>query len=40
LGNNTRTNKHYHDIEDKAAALSYAAFEPLAQLLLQFMRSF
>ena len=33
-------NKHYHDIEDKAAALSYAAFEPLAQLLLQFMRSF
>ncbi len=33
-------NKHYHDIEDKAAALSYAAFEPLAQLLLQFIRSF
>jgi Zn-dependent M28 family amino/carboxypeptidase len=33
-------NKHYHDIEDKAEALSYAAFEPLAQLLLQFMRSF
>jgi Zn-dependent M28 family amino/carboxypeptidase len=33
-------NKHYHDIEDKAAALSYAAFEPLAQLLLEFMRSF
>jgi len=33
-------NKHYHDIEDKAEALSYAAFEPLAQLLLGFMRSF
>ena len=33
-------NKHYHDIEDKAEELSYAAFEPLAELLLQFMRSF
>ena len=33
-------NKHYHDIEDKAEALSYAAFEPLAQLLLGFMKSF
>ncbi|MEN9421748.1 MAG: hypothetical protein RLZZ107_1227, partial [Bacteroidota bacterium] len=33
-------NKHYHDIEDKAEALSYAAFEPLAKLLLSFMRSF
>lgn len=33
-------NKHYHDIEDKAEALSYAAFEPLAQLLLVFMKSF
>ncbi|MFM7006073.1 MAG: M28 family metallopeptidase [Flavobacteriales bacterium] len=33
-------NKHYHDIEDKAQELSYAAFEPLAQLLLNFVRSF
>lgn len=33
-------NKHYHDIQDKAEALSYAAFEPLAQLLLGFMKSF
>jgi Zn-dependent M28 family amino/carboxypeptidase len=33
-------NKHYHDIEDKAEELSYAAFESLAELLLQFMRSF
>jgi Iap family predicted aminopeptidase len=33
-------NKHYHDIEDKAEALSYAAFEPLAQLLLGFIKSF
>ncbi|MCF8202870.1 MAG: Zn-dependent exopeptidase M28, partial [Crocinitomicaceae bacterium] len=33
-------NKHYHDIDDTAEELSYAAFEPLAQLLLSFMRSF
>ena len=33
-------NKHYHDIADTAEELSYAAFEPLAQLLLSFMRSF
>ncbi len=33
-------NKHYHDIHDKAEELSYAAFEPLAKLLLGFMRSF
>lgn len=33
-------NKHYHDIEDRAEELSYAAFEPLAQLLLKFVRSF
>ena len=33
-------NKHYHDIEDRAEELSYAAFEPLAQLLLNFVRSF
>ncbi len=33
-------NKHYHDIVDTAEELSYAAFEPLAQLLLSFMRSF
>lgn len=33
-------NKHYHDIEDKAEALSYAAFEPLAKLLFEFICSF
>ncbi|MEN9699855.1 MAG: hypothetical protein RLZZ301_1053 [Bacteroidota bacterium] len=33
-------NKHYHDIEDRAEELSYAAFEPLATLLLEFLRSF
>ena len=33
-------NKHYHDIADTAEELSYSAFEPLAQLLLSFMRSF
>jgi hypothetical protein len=33
-------NKHYHDIADTAEELSYAAFEPLAQLLLSFLRSF
>jgi Zn-dependent M28 family amino/carboxypeptidase len=33
-------NKHYHDIQDTAEELSYAAFEPLAQLLLKFVRSF
>lgn len=33
-------NKHYHDIEDRSEELSYAAFEPLAQLLLNFVRSF
>lgn len=33
-------NKHYHDIADTAEELSYAAFEPLAKLLLSFMRSF
>ena len=32
-------NKHYHDIYDTADELSYAAFEPLAQLLLNFLRS-
>jgi len=33
-------NKHYHDIQDKAEELSYAAFEPLSKLLLGFLRSF
>lgn len=33
-------NKHYHDIYDTAEELSYAAFEPLAELLLNFLRSF
>lgn len=33
-------NKHYHDIEDKSEELSFAAFEPLSQLLLRFLRSF
>jgi hypothetical protein len=33
-------NKHYHDIYDQEEALSYAAFEPLAQLLLGFIGSF
>ena len=33
-------NKHYHDIQDTAEELSYAAFEPLAKLLLAFIGSF
>lgn len=33
-------NKHYHDIYDTSEELSYAAFEPLAELLLNFLRSF
>jgi hypothetical protein len=33
-------NKHYHDIDDRSEELSYAAFEPLAQLLISFLRSF
>lgn len=33
-------NKHYHDIDDCSSQLSYAAFEPLAQLFLRFLSSF
>jgi len=33
-------NKNYHDIYDTAQELSFAAFEPLARLLIEFLLSF
>lgn len=33
-------NKNYHDVFDQYEALSFAAFEPLAKLLYQFLNSF
>ncbi|MFM6946494.1 MAG: M28 family metallopeptidase [Flavobacteriales bacterium] len=33
-------NKNYHDVYDRYEALSFAAFEPLAKLLYQFLNSF
>jgi Zn-dependent M28 family amino/carboxypeptidase len=33
-------NKNYHDVFDQYEALSFAAFEPLAKLLYEFLNSF
>lgn len=33
-------NKNYHDVYDRYEALSFAAFEPLAKLLYEFLNSF